>query len=136
MSKVDCSKVYVKPSSFSTKTTPFDGAFANTDIKKGELVERGIVRIMENLDGMKNPHVFTWSDERPNKTWACASGCATFYNTAKKGNANTEMKRNFQENTFEIYASQDISTDEELTHTYKSLEWREVFSELNRLLNQ
>ena len=136
MSKVDCSKVYVKTSSFSTKSNEFDGAFANTDIKNGELVETGIIRVLENFDGMKNPHVFTWSDEIPNKTWAFTSGCATYYNTAKRGNANTIMKRFFKENRFEIYAVRDIKKDEELTHTYKSLEWREVFSELNTILNQ
>ncbi len=46
------------------------------------------------------------------------------------------MKRFFKENRFEIYAVRDIKKDEELTHTYKSLEWREVFSELNTILNQ
>jgi len=67
---------------------------------------------------------------------AFTSGCATYYNTAKKGNSNTIMKRFFKENRFEIYAVRDIKKDEELTHTYKSLEWREVFSELNTILNQ
>ena len=35
--KIDCSKVYVKKSSFSTEETgDFDGAFAAVAIKKGE----------------------------------------------------------------------------------------------------
>jgi len=33
------------------------------------------------------------------------SGCAPFYNTDKSGNANTHMVRNFDQDTFEIYAN-------------------------------
>jgi hypothetical protein len=37
-SKIDCSKVYVKRSSFSTEETgDFDGAFAAVPIKNGEI---------------------------------------------------------------------------------------------------
>ena len=35
MSKVDCSKVCVRTSTFSDMTKPFNGAFAKIDIKKG-----------------------------------------------------------------------------------------------------
>lgn len=34
--KIDCSKVYVKTSSFATKDNQFDGAFAAVPIKEGE----------------------------------------------------------------------------------------------------
>jgi hypothetical protein len=34
--KIDCSKVYVKRSSFATTETEFDGAFAAVPIKKGK----------------------------------------------------------------------------------------------------
>ena len=37
--------------------------------------------------------------------------------------------------TFEIYAIRDIKEGEELTHKYKSLEWRECFTELNKFLH-
>ena len=136
MTKVDCSRVYVDTSKFSTPNKPFDGVFAKTDIKKGELVEKGIVRRLNNFDGMKNPYVHTWSDDTPNTTWAISSGCATYYNTSPLGNANTHMKRFYDEARFEIYAMKDIKMDEELTHTYKSLEWREVFTDLNSELNK
>jgi hypothetical protein len=136
MTKVDCSRVYVDTSKFSTPSHSFDGAFAKTDIKKGELVEKGIVRRLNNFDGMKNPYVHTWSDDTPNTTWAISSGCATYYNTAPQGKANTHMKRFYDEDRFEIYAMKDIKMDEELTHTYKSLEWREVFTDLNSELNK
>jgi hypothetical protein len=33
--KIDCSKVYVKRSSFATNENEFDGAFAAVPIKKG-----------------------------------------------------------------------------------------------------
>ncbi len=38
--KVDCSKVYVKTSSFATKDNQFDGAFAAVPIKEGKLFDR------------------------------------------------------------------------------------------------
>ena len=40
---------------------------------------------------------------------------------------NTCMVRYFEEDSFEIYATKNIAKGEELTHTYKSLEWRDVF---------
>ena len=141
MSKIDCSKVYVKTSSFSTENNIFDGVFINVDIKKDELVEKGLVRRLSDnknkvFDGMNNPYVFTWSEDVPNYTWAIASGCATFYNTNSKEKANTRMVRYYDEDRFEIYAIKDIKKDEELTHTYKSLKWRTVFKKLNTQLNK
>jgi hypothetical protein len=67
--KIDCSKVYVKQSSFSNEETGmFDGAFAAVDIKEGELVEKGLMRrLPEGFDGNTCPYIFTWSTERPNK---------------------------------------------------------------------
>ncbi len=67
--KIDCSKVYVKQSSFSNeKTGMFDGAFALVDIKEGELVEKGVMRrLPDGFDGNTCPYIFTWSNERPNK---------------------------------------------------------------------
>ena len=129
MSKVDCSKVYIKESSINSE---FDGAFAIKAIKAGDIVEYGLARVIE-IDGYQNPYVFTWSDSIPNKTWTMCSGCATFYNTSLT--PNTKMIRNFENNTFQIVALKDISKDEELTHTYKSLNWRTCFQELNNTLN-
>mgnify|MGYP000037372147 CR=1 FL=1 len=135
MTKIDCSKVYVDCSSFSSEDNVFDGAFANEDIKNGDLVEKGLMRRLstnENkaFDGMKNSHVFTWSDDIPNYTWAYPSGCATFYNSRLAGQVNTRMVRFFDEDRFEIYAIKNIEKNDELTHTYKSLEWRSVFAPL------
>ena len=129
MSKIDCSKVYLKESSINSS---FDGVFGNQDFKKGDIIEVGIVRIV-NIDGNYNPHVFTWSDNIPNKTWAIGSGCSTFYNTSLT--PNTKMNRNFDNNTFTIEAISDISKDQELFHKYKSLNWRTCFQELNNTLN-
>tara|TARA_Y100001960_G_scaffold309052_1_gene367039 strand:+ start:2009 stop:2386 length:378 start_codon:yes stop_codon:yes gene_type:complete len=123
MSFVNCSKVCVNDSNIKGGGS---GAFANEDIKKGELVESGIVRRV-SINGHCCPYVFTWSEDRT--IWAIGSGCSTFYNSSQ--NPNTSMIRNFDQDTFEIYALQDISKGEELTHKYKSLEWRKCFIGLN-----
>jgi hypothetical protein len=138
-SKVCCDQVYIKTSLLSSPDNIFDGAFARKAFKEGDLVEKGLMRRLSDnenrgFDGMKNPYVFTWSDDVPNYTWAAGSGCSPFYNTAKDGTANTRMVRFFDEDRFEIYATRDITADEELVHTYKSLGWRTVFKELNELL--
>ena len=124
MSLVDCSKVIVK----NTNTMGL-GAFANQNIKRGDLIEKGVVRRIDS-DGHKSPYLFSWSEDRT--VWAFASGCATFYNTSL--DPNTRFVRNYITDTFEIYAIRDIKVGEELTHKYKSLEWRECFQELNKTL--
>ena len=137
MPLIDCSKVYVDTSQFSTPDNVFMGAFANIDILKGDLIEKGLMRRLDySFDGMNNPYVFTWSDEIPNHTWAFASGCATFYNSSLEKYANTKMVRHFSENRFEIFATQDIKKGDELTHQYKSLKWRTVFQSLSELLHE
>lgn len=119
--KVDCSKVYVDQSSHGA------GVFAACDIASGEIVERGIVRrLPASFDGNDSPHVFTWSDDRT--IWAIGSGCSTFYNCSET--PNTEMLRDFEDDTFEIRALRNISQGEELRHIYKSLSWRTCFSDL------
>ena len=124
MSLVDCSKVIVK----NTNTMGL-GAFINQNIKRGDLIEKGVVRRIDS-DGHKSPYLFSWSEDRT--VWAFASGCATFYNTSL--DPNTRFVRNYITDTFEIYAQIDIKVGEELTHKYKSLEWRECFQELNKTL--
>ena len=132
MTKVDCSKVFVDTSKFSTPDNLFNGAFAKVNIKKGELVEKGLMHRLSGdnnrvFDGMKNQFVFTWSDSKPNYTWAFGTGCSTFYNSGLESQTNTRMVRFFDEDRFEIYATKDIKVGDELTHTYKSLKWRDVF---------
>lgn len=135
--KIDCSKVYVKKSTFSNEETgDFDGAFAAVAIKKGDLIEKGVMRrLPEGFDGNTCPYIFTWSEKRPCPTWGMGSGCAPFYNTCKEGTANTKMVRYFNEDRFEIFANSDIAKDEELLHTYISLKWRGCFSELNDIVH-
>ena len=118
--KVDCSKVYVAQSNDKG-----DGAFAKCDIKEGDLVERGIVRIID-IEGNNCPYVFTWSDDKTK--WAIGSGCSTFYNSSCT--PNTKCIRDFTHNKFEIIALRDIKQNEELTHTYKSINWRTCFGTL------
>eukprot|EP00933_Yihiella_yeosuensis_P037081 TRINITY_DN30930_c0_g1_i1.p1 TRINITY_DN30930_c0_g1~~TRINITY_DN30930_c0_g1_i1.p1 ORF type:complete len:156 (-),score=31.64 TRINITY_DN30930_c0_g1_i1:525-992(-) len=121
---VDCSKVHVKPDAYGGA-----GAFAACDIKAGELVEKGIVRVLKNVDGNENPYIFTWSDEIPNKTWANGSGASTFYNTGTEEQSNTHMERDFKNNSFVITATRDIKKGEELLHVYKSKSWRTCFKD-------
>ena len=151
-SLVDCSRVFVKNDQYGGA-----GAFAAVPIKKGELVEKGIVRVLTNCDGNENPYVFTWSDEQPNTTWAIGSGCSTFYNTCSEATGNTHMEvrwlplpfprrrplrlrrltppalpqRDFAGNSFVILATKDIAAGDELLHVYKSKKWRTCFQELN-----
>ena len=63
---VDCSKVYVKSDRFGGA-----GSYAAVPIRKGELVERGIVRRLP-VDGNHCPYVFTWSEDKT--VWASGSG--------------------------------------------------------------
>ena len=121
MSFIDCSNVNV----LETEGKGM-GAFASKQVLNGELVEKGLIRRID-CNGTENPYLFTWSENKD--VWGFASGCATFYNTSLEPNC--KVIRNFESDTFEIYALKDITEGEELTHKYKSLEWRECFKELN-----
>lgn len=119
---VQCGKIFVAES--SNKGV---GAFAACAIREGEVVERGIVRrLPSTFDGNSSPYVFTWSEDRT--VWAIGSGCSTFYNCSET--PNTEMKRDFENDIFEVIALRAISEREELTHVYKSLQWRGCFADL------
>ena len=50
MNQVDCSKVMVKESNFSTEDNKIAGAFAKVDIKSGELIEKGLMRRLSSND--------------------------------------------------------------------------------------
>ena len=132
LSAVECSNVYVKHLENKGYSV-----FSKKNFKTGELIEKGLIKKLSDnenkiFDGMNNPYVFTWSNDIPNSTWGFGSGCSTFYNTSL--NSNTIMKRNFETNSYEIYASKYITENEELTHQYKSLKWRTCFKELNKIL--
>ena len=124
MSFIDCSNVNV----LETEGKGM-GAFASKQIINGKLVEKGLIRRID-CNGTVNPYLFTWSENKD--VWGFSSGFATFYNTIIKPNC--KVIRNFENDTFEIYALKDIEQGEELTHKYKSLEWRECFKELNESL--
>jgi hypothetical protein len=120
---IDCSKVSVRLSKIFGAGL---GAFANTFIKKDDIVEYGLVKLVD-CDGHNNPYLFTWSEDKTK--WAYASGCATFYNS--KIDSNTHVIRDFEKLTYKIIAKRNIEKGEELTHTYKSLKWRKCFKTLN-----
>ena len=118
--EIECSKVAVRKA-----LNKGLGAFAVCDITKNDLVEKGIVRRID-YDGNCSPYLFSWSEDR--NIWAFGSGCSTFYNTSR--NPNTKMIRFYDEDRYEIYALREIKKNEELTHRYKSLEWRTCFEAL------
>lgn len=102
-----------------------DGVYAKRAFKEGELVEFGpACRLL--VDGQKWDMVFTWADDR--SVWAHCSVASVFYNTSL--DPNTHMTRYLDEDRFEIHACKDIQVGEELTHTYRSLLWRECFESL------
>ena len=125
MSLIDCSKVEVKNGPEMGL-----GAFAKCDINKGDIVEYGIVKRIDT-DGNNNPYLFTWSEDR--SIWAFASGCLTFYNTLL--DPNCKVIRHFDEDRVVVIALKDIKIGEELTHKYKSLEWRSAFEDVRNILN-
>jgi len=125
---VDTSKVYVKADAYGGW-----GAFARVPIKAGDLVEKGITRVQNELDGNECPFVFTWSAGEPRK-WATGSGASIFYNMS--ADPNTEMERDFANCTFEIYATRDIAQDEECTHVYISATWRKCFADLKPMAEE
>ena len=61
---------------------------------------------------------------------------ANFACQAQALGTNTHMVRFFDEDRFEIYALRDIQANEELTHLYKSLQWRGCFKKLNEKLQK
>lgn len=121
---VDASKVLVKPDKFGGA-----GAFARKPIKKGDLVEKGIVRVLP-VDGNVEPFVFTWSAGEPRK-WAHGSGVSIFYNMS--ADPNTHMTRDFEKGSWKIHALRDIAEGEELTHVYISSTWRTCFADIKHL---
>jgi len=117
---VNCSRVYVDKCEFGF------GVFANEDILEGEIVETGLMYIIDGVDGNNNPHLFTWSNDR--KTWAGASGCIPFYNHSNE--PNIKKVGDLVNNTMTIVALRNIKKGEELRNTYYSSKWRKCFKEL------
>lgn len=117
---VNCSRVYVDKCEYGY------GVFANEDIKTGEVVEIGLMYVIEGVDGNNNEHLFTWSDDRTK--WAGASGCIPFYNHSNE--PNIKKVGDLVNNTMQIIALKDISKGEELRNTYYSAKWRKCFDKL------
>lgn len=120
---IDCSKVYVSDSSEFGY-----GVFAKTDIKKGEVIEVGLMIRLVNVDGNENPHLFTWSDDR--KVWATGSGCLPFYNHSDE--PNVKKVGDLKNDTMQIIALCDIKKDDELFSKYFSIGWRTCFKSFKK----
>ena len=125
MGLVNCSKVYV------SDTGKYGyGVYARNFIKKGEIIETGLMNIIRGVDGNINTHLFTWSDDR--SIWASGSGCLPFYNHAI-GESNIKKIGDLKNNIMTIIALKDIEANEELVSKYYSANWRKCFSDLSDL---
>lgn len=116
---IDCSNVYVK------KGCNGYGVFAKKDFKSGDMIEKGIMYRLVNVDGNENPHLFTWSDDK--KTWAGGSGCLPFYNHSDT--PNIVKKGDLVNDLMIIYAITDIKQHDELCNSYMSKKWRKCFKD-------
>lgn len=121
MGLINSSKVYVSKSNYGY------GVFARSNIKKGEVIETGIMYRLVNVDGNENPHLFTWSDDR--KTWAGGSGCLPFYNHTFD-EPNIKKIGDLKNDLMTVVALRDINKDEELVGIYHSAKWRKCFGDL------
>jgi len=120
---LDCSKVYIEKCEFGF------GVFAQQDMAIDDIIEKGIMMVLKNVDGNENPHLFTWSDDR--KVWSAGSGCLPFYNYSD--NPNMKKIGDLKNNTMTCVAIRDIKKGEQITNTYYSAKWRECFKELNMI---
>ena len=118
---IECSNVYVK------KGIHGYGVFAKIDFKPGDIIEKGIMYRLVNVDGNENPHLFTWSDDR--LTWASGSGCLPYYNHTSN-EPNMKKIGDLKADTMVVVALRDIEKDEELVSTYYSAGWRKCFADL------
>lgn len=117
-SLVVCDDVSVLPSELGGF-----GCFANRDFKSGEIIEKGIVYRLNNVDGNINPHLFTWDNERT--LFVGASGCLPWYNHSDT--PNIKKVGDLNKDTLDIVALRDIKQGEELCNRYISKPWRECF---------
>ena len=69
---IDCDKVYIKNTNHGL------GVFARNNIAKGDIVERGIMFIVDGADGNSTPHLHTIDKDK--NVWASGSGCINIYN--------------------------------------------------------
>lgn len=116
---VNCNKVYVDKSEFGF------GVFARQDILKDEIIETGLMYIINGVDGNNDNHLFTWSEDKTK--WAAPSGCIAFYNHSNT--PNIKKVGDLINNTMNIIALQDIKQGEELRNTYMSAKWRKCFKD-------
>jgi len=116
----NCDKVYLDNCKYGK------GVFARTDIKKGSIIEKGIVAPYDNIDGENIPHLLHWSDDK--KTWGIATGLIMWYNHSD--NPNAKKMGDLKNNTLEVVALTDIKKGDEIFTKYMSAKWRKCFKNL------
>lgn len=100
-----------------------NGVFATSKILKGDLIESGIMSVLNNVDGNENPMLFTWSVDKTK--WAIGTGFLHYYNHSDT--PNIKKIGDLNNNTLKIFAIHDIEKGEELRGKYYSKEWRKCF---------
>tara|TARA_R110000803_G_scaffold75451_1_gene139818 strand:+ start:43 stop:408 length:366 start_codon:yes stop_codon:yes gene_type:complete len=118
MNIFNCDKVYLDKDTYGGY-----GVFAKQNIVEGDIVEKGLMMRMVNVDGNENPHLFTWSDDRT--IWATGTGLINYYNHSDI--PNIKKIGNLNKDTMQIVALRDIKKGEELCNTYMSKNWRTCF---------
>ena len=114
---IDCDNVYIDKCVYGL------GVFSLKDFKEGDIIEIGLMSIVNNVDGNENDHLFTWSDDRT--IWACGSGCLPYYNHSNE--PNIKKVGDLINNTMKIVALKDIMGGDELMNKYISSSWRKCF---------
>ena len=114
---IDCSKVYIDKSIYGL------GVFCNKDLEINEVIEIGLMTILNNIDGNENPHLFTWSNDK--KVWATGSGLLPFYN--HNDISNIKKVGDLKLNTMKVIAIKPIKKGTELVSSYYSKSWRKCF---------
>jgi len=123
----DCSKTVV----LSHPTWEGYGVFAVQDIKAGEVIEYGLMRAINSLNGDKCTYVFTWNKDGRRKAegnrWCMGGSHSMFMNSDNPANA--RMYRLYDGYRYVVVAKRDIKAGEEVMHLYASSSWRKCFVE-------
>ena len=122
---INCDKVSCRNSTIAKGQR---GIFARCDIKRGEIIEWGIVTRIPGVDVRKGDVLYSWSSTDRSLA-AATSGCALYYNTMGD-DSNARCVPYHSEDRFEIYAMRDIAMDDEITIRYDSMNYRETMKPL------
>lgn len=110
------------------------GIFARCDIKKGKIIEWGIVTRIPGVDVRDGDVLYSWSSTDRSLA-ATTSGCALYYNTMGD-DSNARCVPYHSEDRFEIYAMCDINEGDEITIRYDSMNYRDAMKPLLEIVGE